>query len=34
MLRPLVIMTIAFMFLAIVIGIIRIKAEILKRKLR
>ncbi len=34
MLRPLVIMTIAFMLLAIVIGIIRIKAEILKRKLR
>ena len=34
MLRPLVIMTIAFTFLAIVIGIIRIKAEILKRKLR
>ena len=34
MLRPLVIMTIALMLLAIVIGIIRIKAEILKRKLR
>ena len=34
MLRPLVLMTIAFMLLAIVIGIIRIKAEILKRKLR
>ena len=34
MLRPLVIMTIAFMLLAIVIAIIRIKAEILKRKLR
>ena len=34
MLRPLVIMTIAFTFLAILIGIIRIKAEILKRKLR
>ena len=34
MLRPLVIMTVAFMLLAVVIGIIRIKAEILKRKLR
>ena len=34
MLRPLVIMTIALMLLAIVIGIITIKAEILKRKLR
>ena len=34
MLRPLIIMTIALMLLATLIGIIRIKAEILKRKLR
>ena len=34
MLRPLIIMTIAFVLISIVIAIIRIKAEILDRKLR